>query len=1052
MKDSVKGKEKLTEEWGQLRQQIAEMEKLRTEYEQARHDLGKRVKELNCLYGIAELAETPDISLTEILRGTADLMPPSWQYPEVTCARIILENQEFRTDNFCETAWRQAADIRVEGQNAGIIEVYYLEERPQSDEGPFLKEERSLILAVAERLGRMVGHHRIEGEVQRLAKFPGENPNPVLRAAEDGTVIYANEASAPLLSYWACQVGEQLPADWSKLVSDVIGSGAGVSSEAEYEGHTMSLTFAPVVDLEQVNIYGLDITERKRAEQQLKAANQQLMASEQQLKAANQQLMASEQALRESAEKYRVLFEGYGDPIAVYDTEGCVMLFNEVWANNLGASPEDLIGKPLHEFLPERAEADVERIRQLVNSGKSEDFEDMVRLPSGEQWFWSRLQPVIDKEGNITAVQVVSHDITERKRAEENLERRERYYRALIEKFSEAVVILDREGNIVYQSPSYERVLGYVPHEEIGMNMFNNIHPDDIGNVAEAFNVLLQNPGDSIATEVRAHHPDGSWFNIEATATNLLDDSGVGGVVVNFRDVTERKKAEESLQESEQRYAAVVEQAMDGVMIAQDEVYKFINRSVEEMTGYTRQELEDRPLLDLVVPESRGAVAKRYYSRLAGEPLSAEYEVRLLCKDGTVKEIESRSRTIDYQGRPATLAIVRDITERKYMEEERQRAAKLESIGTLAGGIAHDFNNLLAGILGNVTLAKNFVGPKSETYEVLVEAEKASLRARDLTQQLLTFAKGGTPVKEMASVTEVIRESAQFAIRGSKVKGKFDLPDDLWPTEIDVGQIGQVVNNLVMNAVDSMPEGGIISISATNTAIGERSALPLRKREGGYVKISIADKGIGIAEEHLRKIFDPYFTTKQRGSGLGLATAYSIIKSHNGHITVESELGVGTTFHIYLPASKKRVRAKKSEAAKQPRLLGKGKILVMDDEEMIRKMLRKMLPLSGYEVEVASDGAEAVDLYAKARESGQPFNAVILDLTVPGGMGGREAIKKLLEIDPDVKAIVSSGYSIDPIMSDFREYGFSGVVVKPYSVQALEEILGEIVATEEGNK
>jgi CheY-like chemotaxis protein len=306
---------------------------------------------------------------------------------------------------------------------------------------------------------------------------------------------------------------------------------------------------------------------------------------------------------------------------------------------------------------------------------------------------------------------------------------------------------------------------------------------------------------------------------------------------------------------------------------------------------------------------------------------------------------------------------------------------------------------------------------------------------------LLTFSKGGAPIKKTESITEVIKDSAEFALRGSNVKCEFFIPNDIWPTEIDKGQISQVISNLIINADQAMPGGGIIKVRVENLVVSAEHALPIK--EGKYVKIEIEDEGIGIHKEHLARIFDPYFTTKQRGSGLGLATSYSIIKKHDGYITVESELGVGTTFYIYLPASSKQILTKK-EFEERP-ILGKGRILVMDDEKVVRDVTGILLKHIGYDVEFAKDGVEAIELYKKAEESKQPFDAVIVDLTVQGGMGGEQMIKKLLEIDPNVKAIVSSGYSTDAIMSNFKQYGFSGVVTKPYRIAELSETLYKVL-------
>jgi CheY-like chemotaxis protein len=311
-----------------------------------------------------------------------------------------------------------------------------------------------------------------------------------------------------------------------------------------------------------------------------------------------------------------------------------------------------------------------------------------------------------------------------------------------------------------------------------------------------------------------------------------------------------------------------------------------------------------------------------------------------------------------------------------------------------------------------------------------------------LTKQLLTFSKGGIPIKKISSLAELLKDSASFALRGSNIKCEFTISDDLWAVEIDEGQISQVFNNLVINANQAMPKGGIISMQAENVILDDRqSSLPLPN--GEYVKIIIRDKGIGIPRNHIKKIFDPYFTTKQSGSGLGLTTTYSIISNHGGYIDVESEVGAGTTFYIYLPSSEETLAGKKMKLDKTFR--GEGKILLMEDEDNIQKTVSKILKHIGYKVEIAQDGAEALELYKKAEESNQPFDVVMMDLTIRGGMGGKETIKKMLEINPKVKAIVSSGYSNDPIMADFKQYGFSGVITKPYEIEDLSELLYKVI-------
>lgn len=517
-------------------------------------------------------------------------------------------------------------------------------------------------------------------------------------------------------------------------------------------------------------------------------------------------------------------------------------------------------------------------------------------------------------------------------------------------------------------------------------------------------------------------------------------------LVLRFLPIRAIYRAEEALRKSNQLLEKTFASLYDAVFIIEGKKTNIIdcNPAAAKIFGYSREEMLGQTTNFLHVSEKTIEEFDGYlYPSIEEKGFLFLPEFNMKRKDGTVFPAEHTVMPLeDEQGnRIGSISVVRDITERKKMEEELLRTEKLESVGILAGGIAHDFNNLLTAIMGNITLAKMNLYSPDEAYQQLEEAEKASLRAKDLTKQLLTFSKGGKPIKKTTSIVELTKESASFALRGSNVRCEFSIPDDLWPVNVDEGQVSQVINNLIINADQSMPEGGTIKIKSENVTVTESDVLPLK--EGGYVKISIKDHGIGIPKEYLPKIFDPYFTTKHKGSGLGLATAYSVIKKHDGHITAESETGIGTTFLIYLPASKENVLTKKVKDEKP--LTGKGKILVMDDEEVVREVAGLMLRTIGYEVEFASDGVEAIELYKRAMESGEPFEAAIMDLTVPGGMGGKEAIKNLLELDPNVKAIVSSGYSTDPIMSEFEQYGFKGIMAKPYQIEELSRMVSEII-------
>lgn len=383
----------------------------------------------------------------------------------------------------------------------------------------------------------------------------------------------------------------------------------------------------------------------------------------------------------------------------------------------------------------------------------------------------------------------------------------------------------------------------------------------------------------------------------------------------------------------------------------------------------------------------------------------------------------------------------RDVTERQGLNEERLKAQKMESVSIMAGGIAHDFNNFLTVILGSISLVKMEAEPNSRIYRLLADAEQGAYRAKELTTQLLTFSKGGEPVKKVVSFPPLIEEWVAFALRGSNVTYDFSISGDLWLVEMDEGQVSQVINNVVINAAQAMPEGGRLRVSAHNVVVGSDTGVALE--EGKYVRVSLHDTGVGIAAEHLHRVFDPYFTTKPHGTGLGLATSYSIVKGHCGTITVESQPGKGTTFHIYLPAVEKRLA--EAASAEEANLRGSGRILVMDDVEMVRRTAYRLLNRMGYEVDTARDGDEAIEFYELALAKGKPYDAVIVDLTVPGAAGAREVVGELRKIDPAAVVIVSSGYANDPVMSKFREHGFSGMVSKPYNAEEIQRVLESVI-------
>jgi PAS domain S-box-containing protein len=515
-------------------------------------------------------------------------------------------------------------------------------------------------------------------------------------------------------------------------------------------------------------------------------------------------------------------------------------------------------------------------------------------------------------------------------------------------------------------------------------------------------------------------------------------------------DRLKRHQIEAELREREERYRLLTEHTYDLICEVSDGgQFLYASPNYREVLGYEPESLLGQSIFAKVHPADVPAVLNEF--ERAMRTLSVGKAIfRFLHADGEWRWFESTGnvfRTADSETHGVIVS--RDITERRRIDEERLRASKLESVGLLAGGIAHDFNNVLTAILGNVSLAKLSLPMEGKVSSHLLDVEKACLRAKDLTQRLLTFAKGGAPVKKGTALADLVRESTRFALSGSNVRCEYVLPEGLWPVEVDEGQMSQVLHNLVINAHQAMPTGGCLTIAVENVEVGPRDgagSLPLCP--GPYLMLRLTDEGIGIAPEHLSKVFDPYFTTKQEGSGLGLATAYSVVRNHEGYMTVESELGKGTTFYLYLPASPGLSLAKSPPPSTA--WTGQGRILVMDDEELIRRLLDQTLRQLGYEVECVRDGTEAIERYRHAQVSGRPFDVVLMDLTIPGGMGGQEAVRRLHTLDPAVKAVVLSGYSNDPVMADYRRYGFSEQLAKPYTVQQLSETLHLVLGATTG--
>ncbi|MEN6617461.1 MAG: ATP-binding protein [Syntrophorhabdus sp.] len=515
------------------------------------------------------------------------------------------------------------------------------------------------------------------------------------------------------------------------------------------------------------------------------------------------------------------------------------------------------------------------------------------------------------------------------------------------------------------------------------------------------------------------------------------------------REIMIRASAEKALAAEKERLSVTLRSIGDGVIaIDAGGSIVLVNSAAENLIGYSQIEAEGRSLAELLtVREEKWAVGNSIESMISiAREAEFSHPCTLVSRDGTEKLIAKSLSPIrnDSGMLVGAVFVLRDITDQQRMESELLRARKLESIGTLAGGIAHDFNNLLAVILGNISFAKMLIETDVKALKRLDEAEKATIRGKDLSYRLLTFARGGAPMRKVIPLYDLIHDAAELTVSGSNVRCEYG-SDNLLQAFVDEEQIRQVIHNLVLNAREAMPDGGIIFVMTENIILGhDETGLPA----GNYIRISIQDSGAGILPENLDRVFDPYFTTKEMGSekgmGLGLAICYSIIKNHNGHIKIMSEPDKGTTVHLYLraydPAAPIESDSDPSGDMRDTR------ILYMDDEAQVRDVAGQILKHMGYSVEFARDGAEAIELFKKGAASGVPYDLVVLDLTVPGGMGGCEAMERIRSINPTIKVIVSSGYVDTTIMNDYQKFGFSGVVAKPYSVKQFEKVINSVLS------
>jgi PAS domain S-box-containing protein len=748
----------------------------------------------------------------------------------------------------------------------------------------------------------------------------------------------------------------------------------------------------------------------------------------------------AEEALAEEATRRRILFEQSRDGIVVMDEKGKVYESNQQFADMLGYSIEEVYNLHVWDWDTQWSRKELlEMIRTIDEKG--DHFETYHRRKDG-----STLDIEISSNGaNIGGkkyVLCVCRDITKRKLAEHALQQSENKLKSVFDTTPTGIGITVNRVFTEVNNTLCE-ITGYSKQELLGKNSRIIYESDEVyTDVGISLDSLIARNGTG-TIETRYRRKDGSLIDVLIKGTYTDYDNSVKARVFATVDITEQKIMEKALRDNAEQLENILNHLQTGIIIIEAKTHQIIdvNPVAAELIGTSREEIIGQICHKFLCP----ADSKCPITDLG--QLMDRSERELTKSNGERIPVLKSVTSFNYRGHEHLIENFIDMSERKRIEEERQRVEKLESIGLLAGGIAHDFNNILTGILGNISLAKIYTDEDSEIYEIMQEAEKASIKAKELTQQLLTFSRGGAPVIKTASIAEILRHTATFVVRGSNVRCNISIPDDLWNAEIDEGQISQVINNLIINAIQSMPGGGLIELIAENIDGNDHqemdSSIPLMKSK--YIKITVRDHGIGIPPDHLAKIFDPFFTTKQKGSGLGLATSYSIIRRHNGYINVSSRIGEGTTFYIYLPATEHKTFVETIE--KEEYTFTDGRLLVMDDERIVRQVVKRTLNHMGYKnVDFAVDGEEVLRLYQKSLEDGKPYSLFILDLTIPGGMGGEETIKELLKMNSKINAVVSSGYSNEPVMSEYRKYGFKGAITKPYTIEQLQKALNLVPA------
>jgi two-component system cell cycle sensor histidine kinase/response regulator CckA len=752
----------------------------------------------------------------------------------------------------------------------------------------------------------------------------------------------------------------------------------------------------------------------------------------------------AEQTLRESEERYRAVIEDSDDGVALVKDSTHVYVNRKLLEMFGYESPPQIVGKPVsHLVHPDDHNHVLSHVEQKRKSDAAPTRYEFKGVRSnGTTIHIEAAVTTITHEGE-KSILIRMRDVTERKRYEDALRASEERFRKCFELPLIGIAITSPAMRWIEVNDKLCSILGYTREELLHSTWADLTPSEELTEELSVYNRVLSGDLEGHTHEKHYIRKDGTIIDTNVSSLPVKKpDGSIDYFVALIEDITDRKRGEQALKEAEEKYRLLVEHATDLIFVIQDGVVKYPNPTTIEKTGYSKEELGRMPFIDLMHPDDRDMVLDRYQKRMMGNGVTAPCSYRSVTKDGRVCWGEASSVLIEWEGRPATLNFIRDITEQKKLEDQLLQAQKMEAIGTLAGGIAHDFNNLLMGIQGYTALMLHGLAPTHPHYVKLNRVLELVASGADLTQQLLGFARGGRYDLKPTDINRIIQKSSVLFGRTKKeISIRENLQEDLAMAEVDAGQIEQVLLNLMVNAWQAMPQGGNLYIETANVFLSARHVEQFGLTEGLYVRISVTDEGVGMDDKTKERIFEPFFTTKEmgRGTGLGLASAYGIIKGHKGTINVYSEIGHGTTFTIYLPASEK-VSVKETIPSGDI-LIGSETILIVDDEEAIVTVTTEILEALGYRVLSARNGREAVDLYS-ARSA--EINLVVLDMIMPDISGG-EVFAFLKMINPHVKAILSSGYSLNEQASDIMEQGCRAFIQKPFTIQILSQKVREVL-------